>query len=324
MDAVLIVGATFMTVFLLVMALGGALSQERRLIPRRMAAYGVHDTTEAVQLDSGGGSVLRQKKLSSIDVLDRLLARRDFAEELAAELARANLPLRVGEYLLIRWLSALLLLAAGTLVTGNILIGLAAAVVGYLVPKLYVNRAEQKRLREFNDQLVDGITLVSNSLKSGYSFLQGMEAVTKDMTPPIAQEFGIALQEMYVGARAEEALTNLTKRVRSDDLDLLATSMIIQRTVGGNLSEILDNIAYTIRERLRIQRDLRTLTAQERMSGWVIGAMPVVLIGLISVLNRQYVGMLFSTTAGNIMLGAAVVLELIGFWMIKRIVAIEV
>ena len=323
MDLVLIAGATFMTSFLLVVALVGALGQSRRMIQQRVAAYGVHGTAGLV--DRGeGGSVLRQQRLSSIGALDRVLSRRNFAEELSLELARADVPLRVGEYLLIRWLSALLLFAVGWVLTGNLLLGLVGALVGYFLPQVYVRRAEQKRLHAFNDQLVDAITLVSNSLKSGYSFLQGMEAVTRDMTPPVAQEFGLALQEMYVGARAEEALTNLTRRVRSDDLDLLATSMIIQRTVGGNLSEILDNIAVTIRERLRIKRDLRTLTAQERISGYVIGALPVFLIAIISVLNRSYIDMLFSTTAGNIMLGVAVALELIGFWMISRIIAIDI
>jgi len=226
--------------------------------------------------------------------------------------------------LLIRWLCALGLGYLAFALTGNIVIALVAGAGGYFLPKMYVKRAEGKRVHAFNDQLVDAVTLVSNSLKSGYSFLQGMEAVTREMLPPIAQEFGIALQEMYVGARAEDALTNLTQRVRSDDLDLLVTSMIIQRTVGGNLAEILDNIAYTIRERLRIQRDVRTLTAQERMSGYIIGALPIVLIAVIAIMNRSYVDMLFGTTPGHIMLGAAVVLEVIGFWLIRRIIAIEV
>lgn len=323
MDLYLIAGGAFLTLFLLIAAVRGFLSRNRRLVPERLAPYAAQSDGPSVGADSSG-NLLKQNSHSSIGSLDRLLVRRDFAGQIALDLTRADVPLRVGEYLLIRWLCALVAYYFGWLLTGNLVLAVAMGVVGYFMPRVYVKQAEQKRIRTFNDQLVDAITLMCNSLKSGYTFLQGMEVVTRDMPAPIAVEFGLALQEMDVGAGPEEALTALTRRVRSRDLDLLVTAMLVQRAVGGNLSEMLENIAHTIRERLRIQRDVRTLTSQERWSGYIIGALPIFLVAIIAVMNRSYVDMLFSTAVGRIMLGGCFMLDLVGLFFIRRIIAIDV
>ena len=324
--ALLLPAATFAAVVFLVLGFHQAFLAERARTHRRLAQYVSHTARDRdeIRIAPGESSILRERRFSTIPGLDRILRHRSFAADLALELGRAALPLRVGEYLLLRMALALTALIAAWLLTRYMLIGIGMGMVGYYLPAFYVRHLQQARIRRFSDQLVDTLSLMSNSLKSGYSFLQGMEAVAREMPPPASEEFGQALQDLRMGATVEEALHRMWERVPSDDLDMIITAILINRTAGGNLSEVLDNIAYTIRERIRIMREVRTLTAQERLSGYIIGALPVVLLVLISMLNPSYANTLLHTTSGQVMLAGAFILELIGFWMIKRILAIEV
>lgn len=268
--------------------------------------------------------LLREQRYSSWALLDQMIARRSWAEREAAELTRADVPLRVGEFLLLRWiLAGVLALAVFLLTSNNIVLAGVAAAAGYMAPRFWVKHAQASR-RRFDDQLVEGVTLLAGTLKSGYSFLQGMEAVVREMPAPISTEFDRLIKEIGVGARADQALLRLIERVRSDDLELVVTAIMIQRTVGGELAGILENIVRTVRERQRIKRDIDTLTAQQRWSGYIIGAMPVVLMVMINFVNPGYVAELFTTLHGKGMLCVAAVMEGIGFVMIRRIVAIEV
>ena len=199
----------------------------------------------------------------------------------AEQLLRADLKLRTSEFFMIQiGMVVLLVLIAGV----RFGFGLTsipqlfvAAVIGYLIPGRYVKYRVARRLRAFNNQLGDTLTLLSNAIKAGYSFAQAIDTVAKNAVPPIADEFGRAVREMNLGGSPDEALQNITKRVESADFDLVATAYSIHRTVGGNLAEILDNIAYTIRERVRIKGEIATLTAQARASGTLITFLPIVL-----------------------------------------------
>ena len=275
-------------------------------------------------VDLADQNLLREQKYSNWALLDQMIASRSWAEREASELTRANIPLRVGEFMLVRALIALFLVALVWGVTKIFWLGLPLAVPGYLIPRLWVKHLQMKRRKKFEDQLVDAIQLLASTLKSGYSFLQGMEAVAREMPAPVSEEFDLLIKEIGVGARADEALLRLIERVRSQDLELVVTAIMIQRTVGGELAGILDNIARTVRERQKILRDVQTLTAQQRWSGYIIGALPIVLLVTISVINPSYSGELLFTTHGRIMLGIATVMEAVGFVMIRKIIAIEV
>ena len=269
-------------------------------------------------------NLLREQKYSNWALLDQMIARRSWAEREAAELTRAYVPLRVGEFLLIRVLVGLALATVGWIVTQNFLLALPLAVPGYFLPRVWIKLKQKKRRDKFDAQLVDAIQLLASTLKSGYAFLQGMEAISREMPAPISEEFDLLVKEIGVGARADEALLRLIERVRSQDLELVVTAIMIQRTVGGELAGILENIARTIRERQKIMRDVQTLTAQQRWSGYIIGGLPIFLLGVINFANPGYSGELFFTLHGQIMLAAATVMEIIGFFMIRRIIAIEV
>ena len=244
---------------------------------------------------------------------------------LEMRMLRAGLPLRSGEFIVLCFASATLLAMLFLLFGGGQLVaGVTGAVAGFFFPFILVNMKIARRMKAFNSQLGDALILIANSLRTGYSFMQASDMVAQEMRPPISSEFSRAVKEMNLGVTIEDALANLGKRINSEDLDLVLTAVLIQRQVGGNLSEVLDNIARTIRERVRIRGEIRTLTAQGRISGIIVSLLPVVLGLVIYLLNPEYVKLLFVHPVGKIMLGVAGLGQVIGIIVIRRIVDIEV
>jgi tight adherence protein B len=285
---------------------------------------------ERLDLYSGRGDAddkdkaVSKKRRSAIDGLDEALTRRGFAANMRIDLARADLKLRVAEFLVITVLIAVLFVLLGRLLFGSPLLAAVSGVLGFFVPRFYVGMRKRKRLNAFNDQLGDTITLLANSLRSGYSIVQSMDTVANQLSDPMASEFHRVTQEIGLGLHYEQALNNMLRRLPSDDLDLMITAINIQGKVGGNLAEILDTIGHTIRERIRIKGEIRVLTAQQMISGYVLTLLPVIL-GLIPYLiNRNYMMKLFSDPCGWIMVGVSAIMIAIGFVIIRKIVNIEV
>jgi tight adherence protein B len=268
---------------------------------------------------------------------NRVVERRDWGTNMARELARADLALKPSEFLAIRvgamvcFPLVMLLISPFVSIFSSPLTWVGGVVVGYWLPRFWLNRRKSKRLKAFNSGLADTTMLLSNSLRSGSSFLQAVEMIVREAQPPISTEFARVIREVNLGLPLDEALANLARRVRSDDLDLLTTAIAIHHTVGGNLAEILDTIAYTIRERVRIKGEIKTLTAQQRMSGYVVGFLPVALMLLLSVIAPTFMTPMFQKPpellglpAGMFILGAGGLMMGIGFFFIRRIVDIEV
>ncbi len=270
--------------------------------------------------------------------LNKLVEKRDWGANLARDLARADLALKPSEFLAVRagallGIPAVVYLLGATFVPSlaNPLAYVLAAVAGFWLPGYWLNRRKNGRLKAFNSRLADTIVLIANSLRAGSSFLQSIEMVVRESQPPISTEFNRVVREVNLGLPFDQALTNLTRRVRSDDLELMTTAINIQHQVGGNLAEILDSIAFTIRERVRIKGEIRTLTAQGRMSGYVVGFLPIGLLAIISAIAPQFVGPMFEKPPeafglplGVCMLALGGIMMLIGFLFIRRIVNIEV
>jgi tight adherence protein B len=209
-----------------------------------------------------------------------------------------------------------------------LLIGL---LVGFFLPRWYVGRRQKKRLNAFNKQLPDTIVLIANALRAGSSFLQAIELVVRESHPPISTEFQRVIREVNLGLPFEQALENMVRRVRSDDLELMATAISIQYQVGGNLAEILDSIAFTIRERMRIKGEIRTLTAQQRMSGYVVAFLPIGILMFLFVIAPKFLEPLgdpdvavMGIPVGFILMGMGGLSMFIGFMLIRKIVDIEV
>ncbi len=273
------------------------------------------------------GRLKEKRSYSGLPVLSAFLSQFRGSEAVAIHLERAALPLRVGEYYLIRWGMAALFLVI-PFVFGvnpfNAAIGLGLSVIGYMLPAMWVSGRKKKRIAKINQQLVDFLGLVSNSLKSGYGLMQSFEFASRQMQPPIALEMRRMLRESNLGMSAEDALNALGERIDSSDLDMVLTAINIQRTVGGNLAEILEKVASTMRERERIRGEIQTLTAQQKMTGIVIGGLPVFMFAIFMVMNPGYMSLLITETVGKAMLGAAIGLQLMGYFAMKRIMAIEV
>ncbi len=261
--------------------------------------------------------------------MDKAIAGYDFASSIQRELARANLKLTVSEYLAASAASVVGLGAIAFLISRNPAAALVGGAIGFYLPRVYVRQKQKARLKAFNSQLADTIMLVANALRSGYSLLQSLELVSREAPEPSSEEFGRVVKEVNLGLTPEEALEHLVRRIESEDLDLLVSAINVQHEVGGNLAQILETIANTIRERVRIKGEIKSLTSQQTLSGYVISLLPIVIGFILFLLNSKYMMQLFSTEtiicfpviALPICAG---VLLIIGFFAMRKITDIEV
>jgi tight adherence protein B len=269
--------------------------------------------------------------------LSRVIDRQDFSTRLATDLARADLKMKPAEFIIL-WAITPIGFVFAAFVLSFIFEGLrnpVALVVAFLVglyaPRFYLNRRKAGRLKAFAAQLPDTITLLANSLRAGSSFLQGMELVTREARPPISEEFERVVREMQLGVALQPALNNLARRVASEDLELMVTAIQIQSQVGGNLATVLDAIAHTIRERIRIYGEIQTLTAMQRYSGYVITLLPIGLAGILFMISPNYIGVMlenppemFGLPMGVVFFIVGLISMAIGYIFIRRIVDIKV
>jgi tight adherence protein B len=304
-----------LAVFLLFIGLSRAGRTRDQIIEERLGRYATRVEEQEVKA---------RKQRSAMDGIEDMVSRRGFSASIQTDLARADIKLRVAEFMVLTIASIVFFFMLARLIFGSPLFGLLFGIVGFFVPRIYVNIRKSRRIAAFNDQLGDTITLLANSLRSGYSIVQSMNTVAEQLPDPIASEFRRVTQEIALGLHYEEALNNMLRRVPSDDLDLMITAVNIQGKVGGNLAEILDTIGHTIRERVRIKGEIRVLTAQQMISGYILTALPVALGLILYLINKTYMGRMFTEPCGWIMIGASVLMIGIGFAIIRKIVNIEV
>ena len=295
-------------------------TSERALVEERLGKYLEED--KSVKKGRGSGPTVLT------EWVNKGVEKSSLGESMARDLARADLKIKPGEYLALFVISIIGCGFIAWIIGGRDLISLSiGAVIGLFLPRMYVRRQQSKRLIRFNDQLADMLNLMVNGLRAGYSTMQAMEAISKELPPPICDEFRRVIQEMQIGIPMEQALANLLRRIPSEDLDFVITAINVQREVGGNLAEILDVITYTIRERVRIKGEIRVLTAQVMVSGKILAFMPVALISVLWFLNKEYILEFFNPEragCGYIALGVAGVLIIIGYFIMTRIANIEV
>jgi tight adherence protein B len=313
----IVVGVLAVVVLFLALRSGGGEAQ----IEQRLGRYVEGETTQLATEDLDEEA----KRLSRLtEGLNRMFEKRTFGTRIASQLAQASIKLTVAEYLILNFISILVGGGIGWLIFRNNILFLSGFIGGFFFPRIVVNIMKGQRLKKFNDQLGDTINLLVNSLRSGYSMPQSMETVANDMPPPISEEFHRVGIEISLGVPLEQALNNMLRRVNSPDLDLMITAINVQHEVGGNLAEILEIISHTIRERVRIHGEIKTLTAQGEITGYVISGLPFALTGILFVLNREYMMRMFKTTCGWIMSGVAVTIIVLGFIAMRKVVQIEV
>ncbi|HEX5014289.1 MAG TPA: type II secretion system F family protein [Candidatus Limnocylindrales bacterium] len=329
----LVAGVAAAAIFLI--AIGIATSGGGSAVSARLERYASGSEGKSKESSQGIQEMLASN--AALNQLNKVVEQRDFGANLARDIARADLRLKVSEFLAI-WAAStvgipllMILLSPFVQIFASPLIWVVGGLIGFLLPRLWLSRRKATRLNAFNKQLPDTITLLANALRAGSSFLQAIELVVRESRPPISVEFSRVIREVNLGLPFEQALDNMVRRVRSDDLELMATAISIQHTVGGNLAEILDSIAYTIRERIRIKGEIRTLTAQQRLSGYVVGFLPIGLAAFLFIAAPNFMNAMFLNPPAILGLPAGVVLLLfggfmmfIGFMLIRRIVDIEV
>jgi tight adherence protein B len=300
-----------------------SVNSERSLVERRLGQY----------LDGEKSDADRKADRSALtDWVNKRVEKSSQGDRIARQLARADLKFQVGEYFALILISVVgvaviaWILAGGGFGMRGLATALIGGIIGFFLPPFYVRTQQGKRLGKFNDQLSDMLNLTVNGLRAGYSTMQAMEAVSKELPTPISDEFRRVVQEMQLGIPMETALDNLYRRIPSDDLDFVITAINVQREVGGNLSEILDVISFTIRERVRIKGEIRVMTSQVRTSGTAMALIPIFLTVFLWFLNPQYMGSFFDKgpLCGFGALGLAATLIVIGYVIMMKIADIEV
>ncbi|HEY0829294.1 MAG TPA: type II secretion system F family protein [Bacilli bacterium] len=288
---------------------------------KRMASYLLNGSGK--KLDRKRMNVLLQIQLYKKSVKERVLSKQK-NEKLEELLNRAGLAMKPEEYIIFQWILTALFGGVMYLLFSSWIMMVAGLGAGYLFPRWWVNKRVSKRLLKFNDGLPDMIMTIIGSLRAGFSFAQSLKTVSEESESPNKEEMETVLKEMQYGSNIEDALQMLKERMPSEDLDLLIQAVLIQKQVGGNLAAILETIVQTIRDRNKIQRQILTLTAQGRLSGIVIGLLPVALGIVIYLLQPAYISSFFNHPLGILMISIGIISGFVGFALIRKVTKIEV
>jgi len=314
----LIIGGVILILILLIIGVVVSVASERSLVEQRLGRYLEDERPQEADRASGGGI--------ATEWLNRRVASSSLGDRVSRELARADLKFKVAEYFALIFMSTVVTAFLAYLIQPIIYSALIGGVIGFFLPRFYVKRQQAVRLIKFNDQLSDMLNLMVNGLRAGYSTMQALEAVSRELPTPISDEFRRVVQEMQIGIPMEKSLENLLRRIPSEDLDFVVTAINVQREVGGNLSEILDTISFTIRERVRIKGEIRVMTANVRTSGAVLSMIPVFLSLALWFVSPEYIGSFFDRgpICGWLAVGLIVGMIASGYFVMMKIADIEV
>jgi tight adherence protein B len=306
-------------------AFRGFRSSEKKGVRSRLKALSAQAENE------GPVDILRKDQLSEIPWLHSLLKKFSAMGKMTLLVEQAGVQRKPGLYILLSLTLAFVGFLAGIpfhsayfpLVPGFFVIIPCAAVLAIL-PFMYLRFKRRKRFHKFEEQLPEALDLIARSLKAGHAFSSGIRLVTEEMEDPISFEFGRAMNEINFGISTQDALVNLTDRIPLDDLRFFVISVILQRETGGNLAEILENLARLIRERFKLNGHVRVLSSQARLSAYILVAVPFITAFVIHLMNPKFFNALLENPSGKYVLGAGVVWMIIGIFFMKRIVTIRV
>ena len=317
MNPIILLGGGALILLLLIVGVIVSITSERSLVEERLGRF-LEDEKREPDAEAGGSLVT--------EWLNRRVAKSSLGDRVARELARADLKFKVAEYFALIFMATVITGFVAWMLQPNVVSAAIGAVIGFFLPRFYVKRQQAVRLQKFSDQLGDMLNLMVNGLRAGYSTMQAMEAVSKELPTPICDEFHRVVQEMQIGIPMEKALDNLLRRIPSEDLDFVVTAVNVQREVGGNLSEILDTISFTIRERVRIKGEIRVMTANVRTSATVLSMIPLFLTIALWFISPEYIGSFFSQGAfcGWLAVGTIVGMIVAGYLVMMKIADIEV
>jgi len=319
-----IVFAVFSAAFLSAVAVYLVLSEKVGMRNRRVRMRLEDLASDTAREEEIAYPILRDDKLSEIPTVDRFLSRFRFSRNLQRLVDQAGVPMKAGALILgMLSLGGLAFLLVNILLNSLLLAFVPAFVAGSL-PYLYVRRRRRKRREEFESLLPEAIDVMTNALKAGFSLESALSMVAREIPDPLGIEFAIVFEEQNLGASLAESLSSMQERVQSEDLGLFITALLIQKKAGGSLAEVLEKIGNTIRERFRLRREVKIFTAHGRFSGFILVLLPMIMAGAILMINPEYLKVLLVERAGNYLLGAAILMQIAGILIIRRIVDIRV
>lgn len=309
MNAIMVTLLMMISVFFLVLLLLYAISADHRQMQKRFDAM--------TNLRSSDLATLKKVKSNRDKSKHKVL------KKLENDLSMSGILIRPSEFLLFWFVLAIVPSTLLFMLGSNIIFSIILLIFGLLTPPLYVNKKRAKRVELFEQQLIDAISIMSSCLKAGLTFQQALVSISAEMPNPISEEFGRVVKELKLGSSIETSLTRLSEKIGSQNFMMIVSAILIQRQTGGNLSEILTNISGTIKERFKIKNEIKVLTATARTSGLVVGLMPVAIILVFMLFNPDYVTIFFESNLGIAMIVIAIVMEVIGYLVIRRIVNIK-
>ncbi len=302
--------------------LGESLREVRRRRDFRRQLEAVTGRDDVAAGDLTTTTILRERDESS--AIDSVLTALPQFRDLKVLLEQADLNWTPGTFVMISFGLAAALFASAFILSQRILPAALAAFAGFAFPYMYVRRLRTRRIRRFEEQFPEAIDLLGRSIRAGHAFPTGLKVVAEESPDPMGMEFRQIFEEQKFGLPLEDSLLGMADRVDLVDVRIFITAILIQREVGGNLAEILDKIAYTIRERFTLQRQIRVYTAQGRLTGYILAALPILLGLAITALNPTYMAILFEDPMGKFLIALAAILQFVGFLLIHRIIDIEI
>ena len=319
----------FVVVALGVFAVASLLDQrsaQARLLRERLATV----QEAASRAPSEELALLRDEMLSKIPALDNLLRRSSRISNLQPFLEQANLKIRAGNILVLCMVSAVALAVAGFLAAGSLppnqalLIAVVGLVLGGFLPYSYASYRRTKRFQKFEELFPEAIDTLARAVRAGHAFTTALELIANELTEPVASEFRKLFEEQKFGLPVRDALMNLAERMPLVDVKFFVTAVMLQRETGGNLAEILDNLSYVIRERFKIMRQVRVYTAQGRLTMMLLMGLPPVIVVTMLMTSPAFIHPLFADPIGHVLLVAGIVLQTLGYFVIRKIIQIQV
>jgi tight adherence protein B len=321
MSSLLVAGLVFVIVTVVVFAATSLFDQRKaqsRVLRDRLT------TVQNIEQAAPDAALLRDEVLSKIPAFDSYLRRSERISNLQKTLAQGNVDVRAGNFLMLCAVSALLLAAVAALAGGNLLFGWLGALVGFFIPYAYASHMRSKRFQKFEEKFPEAIDTLARAVRAGHAFTTAVEMIANELAEPVAGEFRQLFEEQKYGLPVRDALMNLTERVPLVDVKFFVTAVMLQRETGGNLAEILDNLSYVIRERFKIQRQVRVHTAQGRLTMALLMGMPPTVVAILLVFSPDFVRPLFYDPIGHTLLVVSIALQTIGYFVIRKIIKIQV
>ena len=323
MSATLLAIIVFVVVAGVAFVLGSLVNQrsaQARLIKERLA----QEQKAPERSPDDELALLRDEQLSEIPALDSILRRSARVSELQTMLAQGGVDLRAGNFLGVCALSGLVFGFGAYAISGRSEVGWIAVLVGVILPYAYASIQRNRRFEKFEELFPEAIDTLARAVRAGHAFTTALELITNEIAEPIAGEFRQLYEEQKFGMPVRDALMNLTERVPLVDVKFFVTAVMLQRETGGNLAEILDNLSYVIRERFKIQRQVRVYTAQGRLTMAMLMGMPPIIVTLMLILNPGFIHPLFADPIGHALVVAGITLQTVGYFVIRKIIRIQV